>query len=122
MRVVFADTLYFIALINPQDQWRANAINADNVVRESRLITTETVLIEILNFTAGYGSNLRKAVASFVRDLLQDGEVEVIPHTHELFLRGTGALRITTRQGPQPDGLYFNGGDARAQRDRCANA
>ena len=58
MRVVFADTLYFIALINPQDQWRANAINADNVVRESRLITTRTVLIEILNFTSGYGSNL----------------------------------------------------------------
>jgi len=52
MRVVFADTLYFVALVNPQDQWRANAINADAVVRESRLITTETVLIEILNFTA----------------------------------------------------------------------
>ena len=65
MRVVFADTLYLIALINPQDQWRANAISADNVVRESRLITTETVLIEILNFTAGYGSNLRKACCIF---------------------------------------------------------
>jgi predicted nucleic acid-binding protein len=88
MRVVFADTLYFVAPVNPQDQWRENALNADSVLKESRLITTETVLIELLNFTAGYGPNLRKAVASFVRDVLQDGEIEVLPHTHELFLKG----------------------------------
>jgi len=85
---VFADTLYFIAVINPQDQWRDQATNAEAIVRESRIVTTETVLLEMLNFTAGYGPNLRKAVASFVRDLLQDEDVDVIPHTGELFLTG----------------------------------
>ena len=88
MRVGFADTLYFLALINPQDQWRDEATNAEAIVRESKIVTTETVLLEMLNFTAGYGPNLREAVASFVRDLLQDDETDVIPHTRELFLKG----------------------------------
>jgi predicted nucleic acid-binding protein len=88
MSVVFADTLYFIAVINPQDQWRDQATNAEAIVRGSRIVTTEAVLLEMLNFTAGYGPNLRKAVASFVRDPLQDNDVDVIPHTGELFLKG----------------------------------
>ena len=88
MRVVFADTLYFLALINPQDQWRDNATNAEAIIGENHLITTEVVILEVLNFMAGYGPNLRNAVASFVRDLLQGTEIEVIPHTRELFLTG----------------------------------
>jgi predicted nucleic acid-binding protein len=88
MRVVFADTLYFLALINPQDQWRSQAIKAEAIIKEARLVTTEAVLLEMMNFTAGYGPNLRKAVASFARDVLQDEEIEVIPHTRELFLKG----------------------------------
>ena len=88
MRVVFADTLYFLALINPQDQWRSKAIKAEAIISEARLVTTEAVLLEMMNFTAGYGPNLRKAVASFARDVLQDGEIEVIPHTRELLLSG----------------------------------
>ncbi len=88
MRVVFADTLYFLALINPRDQWRDVATSAEATVRESKIVTTEAVLLEMLNFTAGYGPNLRKAVASFARDLLQDHETDVIPQTRELFLRG----------------------------------
>lgn len=65
MRVVFADTLYFLALINPQDQWRDEATNAESIVRESKVVTTEAVLLEMLNFAAGYGPNLRKALPSY---------------------------------------------------------
>ena len=99
MRVVFADTLYFLALINPQDPWRSQATKAEAIVRETRIVTTEAVLLEIMNFTAGYGPNLRKAVASFVRDILQDNEVEVIPHTRDLFLKGLGLYESRPDKG-----------------------
>lgn len=96
MRVVFADTLYFVAIVNPQDQWRDQATNAEAIVRESKIATTETVLLVLLNFTAGYGPNLRKAVASFVRDLLQDDEIRCYPAHARIVSKGTRALRITT--------------------------
>jgi predicted nucleic acid-binding protein len=99
MRVVFADTLYFLALINPRDQWHDKAANAEAIVRESKIATTETILLEMLNFTAGYGPKLRKAVASFVRDLLQDDEIDVIPHTLELFLKGLGLYESRPDKG-----------------------
>lgn len=53
MRVVFADTLYFLALINPRDQWRDEATNAEEIVRESKIVTTEAVLLETLKLHSG---------------------------------------------------------------------
>ena len=50
MKVAFVDTLYFVALFNPRDQWHERAIAANKLVAETKLITTEDVLVELLNF------------------------------------------------------------------------
>ena len=50
MKVAFVDTLYFVALFNPRDQWHERAIAASKLVAETKLITTEDVLVELLNF------------------------------------------------------------------------
>ena len=88
MTAVFADTLYFVALINPRDQWHQHAINAEAIAKTSRLVTTEAVLIEVLNFMASHRPALRKAVALFVRDLLADPTIETVPHTRNTLLDG----------------------------------
>ena len=44
MKVAFVDTLYFVALFNPRDQWHERAIAASKLVAETKLITTEDVL------------------------------------------------------------------------------
>ena len=49
MRVAFVDTLYFVALFNPKDQWHGRAIAASQRVAETKLITTEDVLVELTN-------------------------------------------------------------------------
>jgi len=85
---VFADTLYFVALSNPRDQWHQHAINAEAIAKTSRLVTTEAVLIEVLNFMASHRPVLRKAVALFVRDLLADPTIETVPHTRDTLLNG----------------------------------
>ena len=58
MKVAFVDTLYFVALFNPRDQWHERAIAASKLVAETKLITTEDVLVELLNFFSEYGERL----------------------------------------------------------------
>ena len=41
MRTVFADTLYWIALINSRDQWHQRAISINADLSNARLVTTE---------------------------------------------------------------------------------
>lgn len=53
MKVAFVDTLYFVALFNPRNQWHERAIAASKLVAETKLITTEDVLVELLLVTSG---------------------------------------------------------------------
>ncbi len=59
MKVAFVDTLYFVALFNRRDQWHERAIAASRLVAETKLITTEDVLVELLNFFSEYGEKSR---------------------------------------------------------------
>jgi predicted nucleic acid-binding protein len=86
MSIVFADTLYWIALINSRDQWhqRAASISAD--LRDARLVTTDSVLTELANFFAEYGEIMRRKVALAIRTVLSDEQVEVLSETRQTFL------------------------------------
>ncbi len=88
MRRIFVDTLYFIALINLNDQWREKALRAKSESSNAKFITTEPVLIEVLNFFSEYGGNLRRQISLFVRDALEDADFEVVPYTETTLLEG----------------------------------
>jgi predicted nucleic acid-binding protein len=45
VKVAFVDTVYFVALFNPRDQWHERAIAASKLVAEAKLFTTEDVLV-----------------------------------------------------------------------------
>jgi hypothetical protein len=45
MKEVFADSFYYIALLNPDDRHHADAIKATSAIR-SRIVTTIWVLVE----------------------------------------------------------------------------
>lgn len=51
---VFADTNYWVAKIFPQDQWHARVIEVEYEIGVVNLITTETVLVETLNYFSEY--------------------------------------------------------------------
>jgi len=50
MSPVFADTLYWIALINSRDQWHDRALSMKTALADSSLVTTNGVLTEVANF------------------------------------------------------------------------
>ena len=62
MSAVFVDTLYFVALFNPRDQWHQQAVAASQSLINRRLITTEDVLVELLNFCPSMANKLVAAL------------------------------------------------------------
>ena len=62
VKEAFVDTLYFVALFNPRDQWHDHAIAASKLIADTKLITTEDVLVELLNFFSEYGEKARRGV------------------------------------------------------------
>ena len=99
MRIGFVDTLYLVALFNPRDQWHERAIEAANLVSESNLITTEDVLVELLNFFSEYGEKARRGAVVHVEGILSGANIEVIPQSHETFMAGLSLYKARPDKG-----------------------
>jgi predicted nucleic acid-binding protein len=83
MRPVFVDTFYWIARINPRDQWHQKALELSTSLEDALLFTSESVLIELLNYFSDYGPEMRGAVAQIVRHIMDDSTTEVVHHRFE---------------------------------------
>jgi predicted nucleic acid-binding protein len=88
VKQVFADTLYWGAVLHPHDQYRVQVIRAREALGEVRLVTTDEVLAELLDGLAQRGAHLREVAAQAVRKILTDPRVTVYPQTRESFLAG----------------------------------
>jgi len=89
MKKIFADTSYWVALIDPKDKWHSKALHVSQSLADLILITTDEVLSEVLTFFSGYGPHIRKSVAQIVFGILtNETYVEVIEQSHESFLSG----------------------------------
>jgi hypothetical protein len=54
-RVLFADTFYWVALLNPRDTFYAAALSYGLTLGSTRHVTTDLVLVEVLNHFSGGG-------------------------------------------------------------------
>ena len=91
MRTIFADTNYWIALIHSDDQWHPQSEAAEEETRGARLITTDSVLIELLNYFCSFRPEVRELAAGIASDILGDPNIESVPDSRDLFL---SALRL----------------------------
>ncbi len=88
MNKVFADALYWIALINPLDQWHEKAVEGGKSLGKVTFVTTDNILEEVLNFYCERGKHFRNIAAQNVRAILLNLNVEVVSANHENFLNG----------------------------------
>jgi predicted nucleic acid-binding protein len=86
MRQVFADTSYWIALVNPRDQLHAKAVSVTRQLSSITIVTSEMVLAELLNSFSDAGP-LRNVVGSMVEKLRHNRDVIIVPQTSEQFQR-----------------------------------
>ncbi len=63
MKQVFADTSYWIAMLNPRDQLHEKAVAVSEEISVARVVTSEMVLTELLNAFSESGAQLRRLVA-----------------------------------------------------------
>ncbi len=85
MTSVFADTGYFIGLLVESDHLHDVAAAVTKRVLARRIITSEMVLTEVLNYFAEWGRNYRAAAVSLITDLTTQQAVHIVPQTSELF-------------------------------------
>ncbi len=96
---IFVDTLYLVARLNPKDQWHKASVELDAQIKGRHLVTTETVLLELLNFLAEFPPEMRRAAAQFTERALIGSVMEVILHTHDDFLKGLELYRNRLDKG-----------------------
>ena len=84
-RTMFADTFYWIALIDPRDAFHTAAHALGGSLGPVRLITTDDVFDELLTFFAGMGPYWRGKAAATVRDAWQDPDIDVLPQSRADF-------------------------------------
>jgi predicted nucleic acid-binding protein len=86
-RTIFADTQFWIALISENDALHLRACEmAESLFGESRIVTSEMVLTELLNALAGRGKHIRKAVCDAVDAIIDDEKTEVVPQDSDGFM------------------------------------
>lgn len=79
MRVVFADTGYWEAALNPRDNLHARALEISSKLGQARILTTEMVLDELL--AALSRQTVREFAIRGVDKILNNPNVEVVPQT-----------------------------------------
>lgn len=88
MNRIFADTHYWIAAADSRDPWYEQARRVALDFPGAIIVTTDEVLVEVLNAFAGRGAHLRKAVVDLVFRLRRDPDVQVVEQSRASFDAG----------------------------------
>ena len=85
MRVIFADAGYWIALLNPQDDLHVKAVKLARQIQPALVVTSEAVLVEVLNHFSKRGKYLRLLACGLVDNLRTRENTKVVAQTRERF-------------------------------------
>ena len=85
MSDVFADSGYWIALLDSRDRLHERARAITETLGTRRIVTTHMVLAEVLNLMGRAADHRRQRAWDLARRLERDTDVEVVPQTDAQF-------------------------------------
>ena len=85
MRIVFADTSYWFALLVRTDPWHEIAALPSLELADAHIVTTEMVLTELLNAVSRLGEYYRNLATAEVIRLHTDPNVDIVSQTEDQF-------------------------------------
>ena len=89
MKQVFADTFFFVALLDRTDDWHERARLASLLLLENTVVvTSDAVLVEFVNFFSNHNAEIRRRVVIQVHRILDAPEFHVLPMTRSAMLSG----------------------------------
>jgi predicted nucleic acid-binding protein len=83
--MLFADTFYWVALLNPGDAFHVRVTAFGSGLGMARIVTTDEVLAEVLNWFSRSGPRWRGEAAALIHDLRNDPDADVLPQTRADF-------------------------------------
>jgi len=99
MTRVFADTLYRVAITHRKDQWHQAALKVSRTLAGCHLVTTDEVLIEVLNAFCEAGPILRQRASMMVLNLQKKPTVTVHLQSRRTFLTGLSLYQARPDKG-----------------------
>lgn len=85
---LFVDSVYFIAMFDPRDQWRNAAEPMADEFASRQIVTTDGIIAEFLAHFSRFGHDLRNRVAQHALGLKSSDRIEVVELTTELVEAG----------------------------------
>jgi predicted nucleic acid-binding protein len=85
MKTIFADTFYWVALINDRDNWHERVVIKTRELKQIKITTTDEVCIEVLNNLSGYGESVRKRTWQLFQGLQNNPNILILPQTRQSF-------------------------------------
>ena len=85
MITVFADAGYWIAIYDPRDALHQKAIQVTRELGPVRIVTSEMVLVEFLNYASKGGELVRAQAVDAERKLRDNPNVDIKPQTGQQF-------------------------------------
>ncbi len=99
MKLVFADTFYWVALINERDEWHDRVVEVSRTLNQVQVVTTDEVLSEVLNFLSTYGDRMRRRTVNLIQDIMDKPNIQVIQQTRASFLQGLDLYKSRLDKG-----------------------
>jgi predicted nucleic acid-binding protein len=95
MEEIFADTGYLIAIQKESDFLHRRAIELSNeLFGYEKIVTSDLVVIETLNYFSGYGALARESAFTLLSQFSMDPGIEIVCFNADLFI-GAGRLYRT---------------------------
>ena len=88
--MTYADTAYFLALLNPRDEWHDAAVRCSRNLT-GPLVTTTWVLVELGDALAT--TRNRQWFPDFIAELASASQVRILPADEDSFRRGVALYR-----------------------------
>lgn len=85
MNPIFADTGHWIALLNSADGLHGKARALADALWGTQVVTTDLVLVEVLNYFAEQGERWRRLAAALVNEINANPRITVVALTPNLF-------------------------------------
>lgn len=85
MKILFADTSFYVAIFSPQDALHEKAKDVATA-HQGGVITTDFVLVEVGNFFCRGLS--RTVFQTMIENLRSAEDIEIVPASADLFVRG----------------------------------
>jgi uncharacterized protein len=99
MRIVFADTFYWIALLSPKDSWHSRVVDYSQTLVDSKLVITDGIIDEIFAHYSKSGILMREKTIDLYQSMIEDPEIKIISYTSELRQAGIELYRLRPDKG-----------------------